>query len=208
MKTLKNVLVSVLTKDKKEKTEVARNYLIYQNIYSFERREYMKPIIKKVPKLLELGLLKKEDLYIDLTGGDDTMGVSDHYLILLRIAQNCRNATINSGATNLVPPYDFYQFSYTDTEKTGKWVYYKNLFTIDPEYGWTNFIDFWKTRKYGIFKRGYMYIDKGSGNRVSEEWDKKLRKLIDAYDSYMKSIKDDKINEINLKFQQLELESK
>lgn len=183
------------------KTANARHYLIYKDMYSFEGK-YLKPIIKKVPKLLELGLLKKEDLYIDLTGGDETMGVSDYYLILLRIEQNCSNAEINGNESNLIPPYRFNERRYND--KTGKWVYYRDIFALDYEYGWTNFIDFWKTRKYGIFKSGYMYNDKGSGNRVSKEWHDKLEKLVDAYKSYMESVRNDKFNEIDLKFKELE----
>lgn len=196
-----SLIVLVLKRMKVSKTANARHYLIYKNMYSFEG-EYLKPIIKKVPKLLELGLLKKEDLYIDLTGGDDTMGVSDYYLILLRIEQNCSNAEINSNASNLIPPYHFKGFKYND--KTGKWVYYRDIFTLDPDYGWTHFVDFWKTRKYGIFKSGYMYNDKGSGNRVSKEWQDKLKKLVDAYNSYEQFIKDAKINKINEKFKELE----
>ena len=195
------LILLVLKRTKEIKTANARHYLIYKDMYGFEC-EYLKPIIKKVPKLLELGLLKKEDLYRDLTGGDDTMGVSDYYLILLRIEQNCSNAEINSNASNLIPPYHFKEFKYND--KTGKWVYYRDIFTLDPDYGWTHFIDFWKTRKYGIFKSGYMYNDKGSGNRVSKEWSDKLRKLVDAYNSYEQSIKDAKINKINAKFKELE----
>ena len=189
-----SLIVLVLKRTKESKTANARHYLIYKDMYRFER-EYLKPIIKKVPKLLELGLLKKEDLYIDLTGGDDTMGVSDYYLILLRIEQNCSNAEINGNASNLIPPYHFKERKYND--KTGKWVYYRDIFTLDPDYGWTHFIDFWKTRKYGIFKSGYMYNDKGSGNRVSKEWYDKLRKLVDAYDTYEQ-------NKINAKFKELE----
>lgn len=196
-----SLIVLVLKRTKGIKTANARHYLIYKDMYGFEC-EYLKPIIKKVPKLLELGLLKKEDLYIDLTGGDDTMGVSDYYLILLRIEQNCSNAEINGNASNLIPPYHFNEFRYND--KTGKWVYYRDIFTLDPDYGWTHFIDFWKTRKYGIFKSGYMYNDKGSGNRVSKEWYDKLKKLVDIYNSYMESVKNDKINEIDLKFKELE----
>lgn len=196
-----SLIVLVLKRTKGIKTANARHYLIYKDMYIFEG-EYLKPIIKKVPKLLELGLLKKEDLYIDLTGGDDTMGVSDYYLILLRIEQNCSNAEINGNASNLIPPYHFNECRYND--KTGKWVYYRDIFTLDQDYGWTHFIDFWKTRKYGIFKSGYMYNDKGSGNRVSKEWYDKLKKLVDTYNSYMESVKNDKINEIDLKFKELE----
>ena len=196
-----SLIVLVLKRTKGIKTANARHYLIYKDMYRFER-EYIKPIIKKVPKLLELGLLKKEDLYIDLTGGDDTMGVSDYYLILLRIEQNCSNAEINGNANNLIPPYHFKEFKYND--KTGKWVCYRDIFTLAPDYGWTHFIDFWKTRKYGIFKSGYIYNDKGSGNRVSKEWYDKLKKLVDIYNSYMESVKNDKINEIDLKFKELE----
>ena len=195
------LFVPTLKRIKAEITLNAKHYLIYKDMYRFER-EYLKPIIKKVPKLLELGLLKEEDLYIDLTGGDDTMGVSDHYLILLRIEQNCSNAEINGNASNLIPPYHFKGCKYND--KTGKWVYYRDIFTLDQRHGWTNFIDFWKTRKYGIFKSGYMYNDKGSGNRVAKEWSDKLRKLVDAYSSYEQSIKDAKINKINAKFKELE----
>lgn len=195
------LFVPTLKRIKGIKTANARHYLIYKDMYRFDS-EYLKPIIKKVPKLLELGLLKEEDLYIDLTGGDDTMGVSDYYLILLRIEQNCSNAEIHSNESNLMPPYHFKGFKYND--KTGKWVYYRDIFTLDPDYGWTHFIDFWKTRKYGIFKSGYMYNDKGSGNRVSKEWRDKLKKLVDTYNSYMESVKNDKINEIDLKFKELE----
>ena len=49
-----------------------------------------------------------------------------------------------------------------------------------------------------------MYNDKGSGNRVSKEWRDKLKKLVDTYNSYMESVKNDKINEIDLKFRELE----
>lgn len=195
------LFVPTLKRIQAEITANARHYLIYKDMYRFDS-EYLKPIIKKVPKLLELGLLKEEDLYIDLTGGDDTMGVSDYYLILLRIEQNCSNAEIHSNESNLMPPYHFKGFKYND--KTGKWVYYRDIFTLDPDYGWTHFIDFWKTRKYGIFKSGYMYNDKGSGNRVSKEWRDKLKKLVDVYNSYMESVKNDKINEIDLKFKELE----
>lgn len=180
------LFVPYLKRIQAEITLNARHYLIYRDMYSFEGK-YLKPIIKKVPKLLELGLLKEEDLYIDLTGGDDTMGVSDYYLALLRIEQNCNNAEINSNASNLIPPYHFNGFKYND--KTGKWVYYRGIFTLDPDYGWTHFKDFWKIRKYGIFKSGYMYNDKGSGNRVSKEWRDKLSKLVNAYNSYMESVK-------------------
>lgn len=196
-----SLILLVLKRGKGIKTANAKHYLIYKDIYRFDS-EYLKPIIKKVPKLLELGLLKEEDLYIDLTGGDDTMGVSDYYLILLRIEQNCSNAEINSNGSNLIPPYHFKGVKYND--KTGKWVYYRDFFTLDPDYGWTHFIDFWKTRKYGIFKSGFMYNDKGSGNRVSKEWRDKLKKLVDVYNSYMESVKNDKINEIDLKFKELE----
>ena len=195
------LFVPTLKRIQAERTASARHYLIYKDMYSFEG-EYLKPIIKKVPKLLELGLLKEEDLYIDLTGGDDTMGVSDYYLILLRIEQNCNNAEINNSESNLIPPYNFRESRYTD--RNGKWVYYRHLFTLDPDYGWTHFIDFWKTRKYGIFKSGYMYNDKGSGNRVSKEWSDKLSKLVGAYNSYKQSIKDAEINKINAKFKKLE----
>lgn len=195
------LILPALKRLKESKTANARHYLIYKNMYRFDG-EYLKPIIKKVPKLLELGLLKKEDLYIDLTGGDDTMGVSDYYLILLRIEQNCSNAEINSNASNLIPPYHFKGFKYND--KTGKWVYYRDIFTLDPDYGWTHFVDFWKTRKYGIFKSGYMYNDKGSGNRVSKEWQDKLEKLVNAYNTYEQSIKDAETNKINAKFKELE----
>lgn len=195
------LIVPALKRIQAERTTNARHYLIYKDMYRFDG-EYLKPIIKKVPKLLELGLLKKEDLYIDLTGGDDTMGVSDYYLILLRIEQNCSNAEINSSETNLVPPYHFKGFKYND--KTGKWVYYRDIFTLDPDYGWTHFIDFWKTRKYGIFKSGYMYNDKGSGNRVSKEWQDKLSKLVKAYDVYVEYTKTNQMLKINAKFKELE----
>ena len=196
-----SLLVPILKLIQAERTANAKHYLIYKDIYRFDS-EYLKPIIKKVPKLLELGLLKEEDLYIDITGGDDTMGVSDYYLILLRIEQNCSNAEINSNASNLIPPYHFKGVKYND--KTGKWVYYRDIFTLDPDYGWTNFIDFWKTRKYGIFKSGYMYNDKGSGNRVSKEWRDKLSKLVGAYKDYEQSIKDAETNKTNAKFKELE----
>ena len=195
------LIVPVLKRIKAKRTANARHYLIYKNMYSFEG-EYLKPIIKKVPKLLELGLLKKEDLYIDLTGGDDTMGVSDYYLILLRIEQNCSNAEINSNASNLIPPYHFKGFKYND--KTGKWVYYRDIFTLDPDYGWTHFVDFWKTQKYGIFKSGYMYNDKGSGNRVAKEWLDKLSKLVKAYYVYVEYMKTNQMLEIDSKFKELE----
>ena len=190
-----------LKRFKASKTANARHYLIYKDMYSFEG-EYLKPIIKKVPKLLESGLLSKEDLYIDLTGGDDTMGVSDYYLILLRIEQNCNNAEINRSESNLVPPYDFRKSRYND--RTGKWVYYRDIFTLDQRHGWTNFIDFWKTRKYGIFKSGYMYNDKGSGNRVAKEWKDKLSKLVKAYDVYVEYMKTNKMLKIDSKFKELE----
>lgn len=195
------LFMPVLKRIQAERTANARHYLIYKNMYSFEG-EYLKPIIKKVPKLLKLGLLKEEDLYIDLTGGDDTMGVSDYYLILLRIEQNCNNAEINRSESNLVPPYDFRESSYND--RVGKWVYYRDIFTLDQRHGWTNFIDFWKTRKYGIFKSGYMYNDKGSGNRVAKEWLDKLSKLVKAYYVYVEYMKTNQMLEIDSKFKELE----
>lgn len=195
------LFMPVLKRIQAERTANARHYLIYKDMYSFEG-EYLKPIIKKVPKLLKLGLLKEDDLYIDLTGGDDTMGVSDYYLILLRIEQNCNNAEISRSESNLVPPYDFRESVYND--RTGKWVYYRDIFTLDQRHGWTNFIDFWKTQKYGIFKSGYMYNDKGSGNRVAKEWLDKLSKLVKAYYVYVEYMKTNQMLEIDSKFKELE----
>ena len=87
---LKNIWVFLLDEIEKHKikTAGARHYRIYDDI-NFFYGEYIRPAIRCIPKLLELGLLNKEDLYIDLTGGDDTMGVSDDMLIKLRIKQNC-----------------------------------------------------------------------------------------------------------------------
>ena len=55
------LIVLVLKRIQAERTANARHYLIYKDMYGFEC-EYLKPIIKKVPKLLELGLLKKGGL--------------------------------------------------------------------------------------------------------------------------------------------------
>lgn len=194
-----------------------KHYLIYKDIYAIEnnqnfrdtiditrrRRESIKDdIAKHIPKLLELGLLKEDDLYIDLTGGDNTMGLSDDKLIELRLSQYLAYRRIK---------YDFSPYiikSFCD-DVSGKWVYYKFTYdTDDYECGWTSDINSSWIRKYGIFEKGCMYIDRGSGNRVHQEWLDKLRKLVNAYKSYKEMIENKQTNKINLKFKELENKGK
>lgn len=207
------LFVPTLKRIQAKRTANARHYLIYKNIdgvgvnhlkgiytVGYIERQYwdMKVIVKKIPTLLNLGLLKKEDLYIDLTGGDDTMGVSDDMLIELRIFQCC-----SYEKCGFWEKIGHTMKGYCD-DMSGKYVYYKHSFTIDSKRGWDKWSNDWYIQKYGIFKEGYMYTDKGSGNRVHKEWLDKLRKLVDAYNSYEQSIKDAKINKINAKFKELE----
>lgn len=158
-----------------------------------------------IRKCVEEGLLSEEDLYIDLTGGDDTCGVSDYMFFMLRMEQNCTNGEQHRSATNLVPENMRFRGKRED-DLTGEWVYTVRGF-IDADKGW------WNTKYvYAIENargnEGDFYIDRGSGYRVRKEWEYKLKKIFKAVEKYNELEFKRKENSLNEKFSELRKEEK
>lgn len=176
-------------------------FLNYISVYRFERL----PRQSTIEECVRCGFLTEDDLYIDLTGGDDTCGVSDHMFFLLRMNQLCGNGEENRSATNLVTKKMRFR-GRTEGELTGEWVYTVRG-SFDPWKGW------WNTKyRYAIENaRGYtgdFYIDRGSGYRVCKELDMKLLKILGAVEKLREREYESKNEEVDMEFSKIKNQEK
>lgn len=198
------ILLSIITSSIiKENNLDVRRYNVLNKIRAYQFDDNVLPRMDIVNKCIEIGLLQEEDLYIDLTGGESTYKLSDEKLLSLRIYQNCSNNYEYRGSTNLVfDDMTFYLGRHKDL--TGNWVWTDNGSFLDRSVGWYK-SDSYAGSRYATGKEEDMYIDKGSGNRIREEWNKKLFKIKNAAEKYKEMKEEERKNALNAKFNVIDL---
>lgn len=187
-----------------EKNLDVRRYNVLNKLRAYQFVDNVLPSMEVVNKCIEKGLLKEDDLYIDLTGGESTYKLSDIKLISLRIYQNCSNDYYKyRSSTNLV--FDDMTFSpRRHGDLTGNWVWTDNGSFLDRYVGWYK-SDSYMGSRYATGKEEDMYIDKGSGNKIREEWNNKLLKIKNAAEKYKEMKEEERINALNAKFNVIDL---
>lgn len=162
---------------------------------------YTSSVYRKLGECKELGLLSDEDLYIDLTGGANMCGLSDNQIFSLRMHQMCGNGESNRAATNLVLS-DMRFDPYRHNNLNGKWAWYVDGVWFDLHKSWGKLdSDFVKAQ--ATLGTGEVFIDKGSGDKVREELERKLAKIVWACKEVERIRFENKVEQINKRIKEL-----